>query len=65
MKFIFVNSKNASKPRVFDLSSRANILFLVILFGGPLSIGAAMGFKVAEIKWKVYFRTHLQKCNSK
>ena len=50
MKFIFVNSKNASKPRVFDLGSGANIFFLAILFGGPLSIGAAMGFKVAEIK---------------
>ena len=59
MKFIFVNSKNASKPRVFDLSSRANILFLVILFGGPLSIGAAMGFKVAEIKWESVFQNTL------
>ena len=59
MNFIFVNSKNASKPRVFDLSSRANIFFLVILFGGPLSIGAAMGFKVAEIKWESVFQNTL------
>ena len=59
MKFIFVNSKNASKPRVFDLGSRANIFFLAILFGGPLSIGAAMGFKVAEIKWESVFQNTL------